>query len=266
MSSLESQALIFGALADENRRLLLNALRVGGGQTAAELFENTGLQLVMTMKGLRKHLGVLKAAGLVRFESGQAAGLNVQVIRLQRKHLYGTLSPWLTKFKGPVGTEFDRQKRHRDPRFRLGMVWLNLPTGVFHSSASRYFGNTPSGRFMSRHDAIKQGFDGAKMHRVTRLPSREELDLWFNRDEKLQAVTLKFNTVPGHQYHIQCCDDGMSEFQTLDSFVALPEQKTHLFIDMFSHDARHRFYRIMRSPTACRLGRMEGWHDSRTDG
>lgn len=265
MSSLEIQKLVFEALADDNRRRLIGALRIGDGQTAAELFVSAKLPSVTTMKGLRKHLRVLKKAGLIRIESGDTAGVKEQVFRLQRQHLYRTLSPWLTKFKGPVGKEFDRARRDRENRFRPGMVWLNPSTGIFHPPASRYFGKGASWIFLSRHDAITQG-DEAKMHRVTRLPSREKLNLWSNRDAKTQALTLTFDTVPGRQYHIQYCDDGMFQFHTLKRFVAAVGQQEASISDCGSRNALTRFYRIMRSQAVGARERMEGWHDSRVDG
>jgi uncharacterized protein YndB with AHSA1/START domain/DNA-binding transcriptional ArsR family regulator len=53
--------LIFKALADETRRLLLDRLRERNGQTLTELESGTG----MTRFGVMKHLNQLEAAGLV---------------------------------------------------------------------------------------------------------------------------------------------------------------------------------------------------------
>ncbi len=53
--------LIFKALADDTRRMLLDRLRERDGQTLTELESRTG----MTRFGVMKHLNVLEAAGLI---------------------------------------------------------------------------------------------------------------------------------------------------------------------------------------------------------
>ena len=53
--------LVFGALADGHRRLLLERLRTENGQTLTELGEG----LPMTRQAVTKHLQVLEAANLV---------------------------------------------------------------------------------------------------------------------------------------------------------------------------------------------------------
>jgi len=53
--------LVFGALADGHRRLLLERLRTENGQTLTEL----GDGLPMTRQAVTKHLQVLEAANLV---------------------------------------------------------------------------------------------------------------------------------------------------------------------------------------------------------
>ena len=43
-----------------------------------------------------------------------------------------------------------------------GMVWVNLGSGVYHYSGSRYYGKTNNGKYMSEDDAIKAGYHAAK--------------------------------------------------------------------------------------------------------
>jgi hypothetical protein len=43
-----------------------------------------------------------------------------------------------------------------------GMVWVNLPTGVYHREGDRWYGKTKNGKFMSEADAVKAGYRPAK--------------------------------------------------------------------------------------------------------
>jgi hypothetical protein len=43
-----------------------------------------------------------------------------------------------------------------------GMVWVNLDSGVYHYSNSRYHGKTKNGKYMSEADAQKAGYRAAK--------------------------------------------------------------------------------------------------------
>ena len=52
---------VFRALADPNRRALLDALRERNGQTLSEL----GADMAMTRQAVTKHLAILEAANLV---------------------------------------------------------------------------------------------------------------------------------------------------------------------------------------------------------
>jgi DNA-binding transcriptional ArsR family regulator len=52
---------VFKALADSNRRLLLDRLFADNGQTLSQLVEGMG----MSRQAVMKHLGVLEAANLV---------------------------------------------------------------------------------------------------------------------------------------------------------------------------------------------------------
>ena len=53
--------LVFRALADQNRRALLDSLRAAGGQTLSELCGG----LAMTRQAVSKHLAILEEANLV---------------------------------------------------------------------------------------------------------------------------------------------------------------------------------------------------------
>ena len=43
-----------------------------------------------------------------------------------------------------------------------GMVWVNLDSGVYHYPATRYYGKTKSGKYLSEADAVKAGYHAAK--------------------------------------------------------------------------------------------------------
>lgn len=43
-----------------------------------------------------------------------------------------------------------------------GQVWVNLDSGVYHYPASRYYGKTKSGKYMSEADAMKAGYHASK--------------------------------------------------------------------------------------------------------
>ena len=43
-----------------------------------------------------------------------------------------------------------------------GNVWVNLDSGVYHYSNSRYYGKTKNGKYMSEADAMKAGYRAAK--------------------------------------------------------------------------------------------------------
>ena len=43
-----------------------------------------------------------------------------------------------------------------------GMVWVNLGSGVYHYSNSRFYGKTKSGKYMPEADAIQAGYHAAK--------------------------------------------------------------------------------------------------------
>jgi DNA-binding transcriptional ArsR family regulator len=53
---------VFAAVADPTRRLLLERLRAGGSLSVSALGEG----LPMTRQAVSKHLGILRASGLVR--------------------------------------------------------------------------------------------------------------------------------------------------------------------------------------------------------
>lgn len=43
-----------------------------------------------------------------------------------------------------------------------GNVWVNLDSGVYHYTNSRYYGKTKNGKYMSEADAISSGYHAAK--------------------------------------------------------------------------------------------------------
>ena len=43
-----------------------------------------------------------------------------------------------------------------------GMVWVNLDSKIYHTEASRWYGKTKSGKFMSEVEAKKEGYRGSK--------------------------------------------------------------------------------------------------------
>src|SRR5262249_36770838 len=45
---------------------------------------------------------------------------------------------------------------------RRGMVWVNLPTGIYHYEGDRWYGTTKHGQYMTEADAIRAGYRAAK--------------------------------------------------------------------------------------------------------
>jgi hypothetical protein len=43
-----------------------------------------------------------------------------------------------------------------------GTVWVNLDTGVYHYSNSRFYGKTKNGKYLPESDAVKAGYHAAK--------------------------------------------------------------------------------------------------------
>jgi DNA uptake protein ComE-like DNA-binding protein len=42
-----------------------------------------------------------------------------------------------------------------------GMVWVNLPSGIYHHEGDRWYGKTKSGKYMTEQDAIAAGYRAA---------------------------------------------------------------------------------------------------------
>lgn len=85
---------VFKALADANRRSLLDALRQRDGQTLAELCETLP---ELSRFGVMKHLGVLEGAGLVATERvGRTKRHYLNPVPIQEIH-----ERWISKYAQP---------------------------------------------------------------------------------------------------------------------------------------------------------------------
>ncbi len=42
------------------------------------------------------------------------------------------------------------------------VVWVNLPTGVFHFKGQRWYGRTKNGSFVCQKEAVKEGDRGTR--------------------------------------------------------------------------------------------------------
>lgn len=86
---------MFKALADNGRRLLLDALFARDGQTLGELCRQLP---AMTRFGVMKHLGVLEQAGLVvSHRSGRVKHHYLNPVPIREIH-----DRWITKYAQPV--------------------------------------------------------------------------------------------------------------------------------------------------------------------
>jgi DNA-binding transcriptional ArsR family regulator len=87
------------ALADPNRRAILERLGREGEATVSELAGPAG----MSLTGMKKHLGVLEAAGLVSTEKvGRTRHCRLGPKRLE------DLQAWMTSYRAMVEERFDR--------------------------------------------------------------------------------------------------------------------------------------------------------------
>ena len=48
------------------------------------------------------------------------------------------------------------------PAAGSGMVWVNLPSGIYHFAGDRWYGRTKSGKYMTEQEAIQAGYRAAK--------------------------------------------------------------------------------------------------------
>src|SRR5918993_3220065 len=95
LTAMDHMALVFRALADPNRRLLLDRLFERDGQTLGDLATHLP---EMTRFGAMKHLGVLEEAGLVttqRIGREKRHYLNPVGIRLVHDR-------WISKYAAPI--------------------------------------------------------------------------------------------------------------------------------------------------------------------
>lgn len=51
-----------------------------------------------------------------------------------------------------------RRVIHRPPVDRTPVVWVNIPSGVYHYQGERWFGRTASGEYMHEDVAIRDGY------------------------------------------------------------------------------------------------------------
>ena len=87
--------LVFKALADPSRRLLLDALRVHDGQTLTELGE---ILPDMTRFGVMKHLRVLEESHLVVTErSGRSKLHHLNPVPIREIH-----DRWMAPYREPI--------------------------------------------------------------------------------------------------------------------------------------------------------------------
>ena len=94
---LEDLEAVFAALAHEQRRFILLALRFRGGEmTAGDIADRFACSWPTTTR----HLGVLVDAGLVTVEKRG----RVRIYKLQSERLLAVAGEWLTWFEPTAGT------------------------------------------------------------------------------------------------------------------------------------------------------------------
>ena len=95
--------LVFAALADEHRRLLLDRLRMENGRTLADLCAG----LAITRQAVTKHLKVLEEAGLVQSRRRGRERLHF----LNPVPLQAIYERWIAKFENPRLKALGKLKR-----------------------------------------------------------------------------------------------------------------------------------------------------------
>ncbi|MGC2456465.1 MAG: hypothetical protein WA435_00520 [Gallionellaceae bacterium] len=53
--------------------------------------------------------------------------------------------------------QFQTEKQAQQHCPKDTVVWLNLPTGVFHFKGQRWYGRTKNGAYVCKKEAIKEG-------------------------------------------------------------------------------------------------------------
>ena len=105
---------VFSALADPNRRLVLERLYAEGGQTAKQLSEG----LWLSRQGAAKHIALLVEAGLVMSQTARRERLYF----LSEAVLLNALRSWIARFDArAVGAEAEsplREPAAKKPRKR----------------------------------------------------------------------------------------------------------------------------------------------------
>jgi uncharacterized protein YndB with AHSA1/START domain/DNA-binding transcriptional ArsR family regulator len=105
VDGVEPLAPVFRALADANRRLLLDRLFERDGQTLGQL---AGQLPDMTRFGVMKHLGILEEAGLVTAERvGREKRHYLNPVGIRLIH-----DRWISKYAAPVVGAMSAMKQH----------------------------------------------------------------------------------------------------------------------------------------------------------
>lgn len=124
MSDPPDESLVFGALRDESRRILLDALAERDGQTQTELAS----LLDMTRFGVMKHLAALEDANLIIVErSGRQKFHYLNPIPIQEIY-----DRWVSKFARPITAQLSGLKH------RLEGPMATKPTTDHSSTTHRY--------------------------------------------------------------------------------------------------------------------------------
>jgi DNA-binding transcriptional ArsR family regulator len=104
--------LVFKALADPTRRLLLDALHERGGRTLGELEEVVAEHTPMTRFGVSKHLRLLEEANLVvTLRRGREKLHHLNPVPIQQVH-----DRWIDKFTQRRVTALTTLKQHLEEK------------------------------------------------------------------------------------------------------------------------------------------------------
>lgn len=108
MDGVASDDLVFKALADPTRRLLLDALRERAGQSLGELEAVVVTHAAMTRFGVMKHVKVLIEAGLVTTrKSGRHTLHHLNPVPIRLIH-----DRWISRYVEPQVAALSDLKQH----------------------------------------------------------------------------------------------------------------------------------------------------------